>query len=293
MSVRSDVAYRYDGSYEGFLCCVFRAVYQKEDPAEICCFEEAQPTLFYEVDVDTEPEKATRVEKSFVRIGAGPLLQNVFFSCMPQKEKACLAFLRFAYRQKGQAAVSMLSHPLVAPLMAAQKFLFNESHLFKEFLRFSDHGGALTAVIEPKNFVLPYIAPHFAARYPCEYFLIWDKTHKAAFVHTPAQQGIFPLEAFTPPPVSKEEQTMRAMWKSFYDTIEIKARHNPRCRMTHMPKRYWAHMTELCPDSAYESPLTGGEASSAAAMQDILYKGALFTPEKSLSSAENPVSHLP
>lgn len=259
MFVRSDVAYRYDGSYEGFLCCVFRAVYEKEEPAEICVFEQAQPTLFCETEIETEPEKAARVEKSFRKLGCGAdsLIQNVFLSCMPQKELASLSFLRFAYKQQGRV-MCMLSHPLVAPLLAAQKFLFNESHLFKEFIRFSDHGGALTAVIEPKNFVLPHISSHFSARYPNECFLIWDKTHRAAFVHTPTQEGIFPLEAFTPPPITQEEREMRALWKSFYDTIEIKARHNPRCRMTHMPKRYWAHMTELCDDTAYESPAAEG-----------------------------------
>ena len=29
------------------------------------------------------------------------------------------------------------------------------------------------------------------------------------------------------------------------DAIAIKERYNPRCRMGHMPKRYWANMTEF------------------------------------------------
>ena len=31
----------------------------------------------------------------------------------------------------------------------------------------------------------------------------------------------------------------------FYDTIEVPGRRNHKCRMTHMPKRYWKHMTEF------------------------------------------------
>ena len=36
----------------------------------------------------------------------------------------------------------------------------------------------------------------------------------------------------------------------FYDTVEIKERHNPRKRMSSMPKRYWETMTEF-QDEAY------------------------------------------
>ena len=66
--------------------------------------------------------------------------------------------------------------------MPAQKFLRNEAHLTLEFLRFEDTGEALVAVIEPKNFVLPYIAHHFCTRFACEKLLVWDKTHAAALV---------------------------------------------------------------------------------------------------------------
>ena len=43
----------------------------------------------------------------------------------------------------------------------------------------------------------------------------------------------------------EEEALYRRLWRSFYDTISIEERYNPRCRMTHMPKRYWGTMTEF------------------------------------------------
>ena len=33
-----------------------------------------------------------------------------------------------------------------------------------------------------------------------------------------------------------------------YQTIAIPARHNPKCRMSHMPKRYWDNLPEMQPD---------------------------------------------
>ena len=64
MHHRTDLIYHYDGSFEGFLCCVFRAIFQKEDPMFICPQEEAQATLLETVVIDTEPDKAQRVRKS-------------------------------------------------------------------------------------------------------------------------------------------------------------------------------------------------------------------------------------
>ena len=46
-------------------------------------------------------------------------------------------------------------------------------------------------------------------------------------------------------PPDETEARYRLLWKRFYDTIAIKERYNPKCRMTQMPKRYWGTMTEF------------------------------------------------
>ena len=45
------------------------------------------------------------------------------------------------------------------------------------------------------------------------------------------------------PALDSTEQLRR-----FYDTIAIRERENPRCRMTNMPQRFWGTMTEFQPD---------------------------------------------
>ena len=42
----TDVAYRYDGSFAGFLCCVFESYARHEIPSEVCSPEEGQLNLF-------------------------------------------------------------------------------------------------------------------------------------------------------------------------------------------------------------------------------------------------------
>ena len=216
-------------------------------PQEVVCEADAQPSLFGEVALRTQQKKAARVFASIARkIGpaAEELVRDTYFSCAPGRELLVLRFLHFGYRT-GKSAPYMLSHPTVAPLVAAQKFLRNEAHLTLEFLRFEDTGEALVAVIEPQNFVLPYIAHHFCKRFACEKLLIWDKTHAAALVWQNGTARIVPLEGLALPPESAQEAQFKALWKQFYNTIAIAARENPVCRRTHCPKRYWAHLTEL------------------------------------------------
>ena len=139
----------------------------------------------------------------------------------------------------------MLSDDVVNVLFKAVQQLGNEAHLLKEFIRFSVYDNVLAAQITPKNFVLPFLGQHFAERFPNEAFLIYDTTHSMALTYEKGNMQIRPVEHFSMPAPSEEEKRFRRMWKMFYETIAIKERYNPRCRMNMMPKRYWANMTEF------------------------------------------------
>lgn len=75
--------------------------------------------------------------------------------------------------------------------------------------------------------------------------MIHDKTHGMALVYKPYEYHIIPMEGFEMASPDGEEARYRALWQEFYDAIAIPGRYNPRCRMSHMPKRYWEHMTEF------------------------------------------------
>jgi probable DNA metabolism protein len=243
----ADVVYLYDGSLSGFYCCVYESVYSRTLPCAIWPETEAQPTLFETRLIEISPEKAKRVARSIpAKIGerAAELVQTVFLSCLAEKEMALLRFLLLGY-DRGSCTPLLLGHPDVAPVLEAEKHLGGEAHLLKGFVRFSDYGGMLAATISPKNFVLPFIQGHFIARYRNENFMIFDKTHRAALIYENRKARIVPLEGIRFPEASESEEGYRALWKRFYNTVAIKARENPRCRITHMPKRYWENMLEV------------------------------------------------
>ena len=265
------VVYRYDGSFDGFLCCVFESVSRKEIPVMILPAEDEQATLYPERWIETQEDHARRVEASFPKKmspQAARFIKEGFLTCLPEKESALLRFIRQGYRYGG-SVLSRLTDESVYPLHRAVKNLHNEAHCFLEFLRFSEYRGAwgpegspdagedqallpappertvLAAVIEPKSQVLPLLAPHFCDRYPEETFLIADKTHGQVLYYHPYRPQILTASDFTLPDPGEEEAQFRQWWKTFVRAIAIRERRNPRCQRTHLPLWYRENMTEF------------------------------------------------
>ena len=240
---RSDVIYRYDGTFDGFLCCVFAAVYARMVPADITDADTLLPVRA----VATEPDKAARVTAGIekkIAPAAHDLVRTAFCADVPGKELPLLRFLLKGF-SRGGAVLTMYADEDVSYAHRLAKAVRNEAHRMKEFLRFSDHDGNLTAVIAPKHDVLERIVPHFAARLPGERFLIYDERRKKAYVHDGGVDRIFYAESVDPPEPGAEELAFRRLWKLFYDTVEIAARRNDRCRDRNLPKYYRPHMTEF------------------------------------------------
>lgn len=84
-----DVTYCYDGSFEGFLCCIFESYRNKEVPTAICCDEDFAPTLFAVRSVATDPDHARRVLRKLTI--CSPVCANLVrpgFSHLPAGKRA-------------------------------------------------------------------------------------------------------------------------------------------------------------------------------------------------------------
>ena len=241
-----NVIYVYDGSFAGFLCCVHESVYAKELPADIVSEANYAPNLYEQKLIKTDEQKALKVQSSIAKVSERTLqLTKHGFLCHHEnKELKLLKFLVSAFREGAKAAF-MLGNPEVSDVLDMEKHMLRESHLLKGFIRFADYGDTLAAVITAKNFVLPLLVNHFVSRFPNENFMIYDKTHKALLVYQDRKVEIMKVEEIEFAKGSEEELKYQALWKNFYDTIGIKERLNPKCRMTLMPKRYWGNMVEM------------------------------------------------
>lgn len=247
MSEHSPVRYTYDGTYEGFLTCVFESFDKREIPQDILPPDQCQLSLIPTREIVTDLQKAHRVRGSIPKkIGpqAASFLESCFLTCLIGKEVLMLDFLRKGYRQ-GEKILDHLTDDTIYTLQKAVRHLGNESHQLKGFIRFSIYHNILVSVIHPKNLVLPLLRPHFCDRYCNESFLIYDCAHGMGLCYRPYEWRILPMHNLVLEQPDEEEQTYRRLWKEYYDTIAIKERENPICRMSHMPKRYWDYMTEF------------------------------------------------
>ena len=243
----TDMAYCYDGSFAGFLCCVFESYARREIPAEVCPPEEGQLNFFGARDIPTDPQRARRVAAGLERLGAQvkDCITTGFLSTEGGKDLTLLRFARLCFEQ-GPRAAQMLGNPDAAAAFALARAVSNEACKCIEFIRFEQRDDMLGAVIHPQNYILPLLRPHFCGRFPEEDFMIYDAVHQAVLLHEGRSTRLLELAApLELPPPSAREQQFQALWTQFYKTLEIKARHNEKGRMTHCPKRFWADMVEM------------------------------------------------
>ncbi len=247
MSYGGALIYCYDGSFDGLMCCVFEGFARKEIPSEITVGIPVQLSFSEFRDIETDGEKAARVIAAIpkkISENVFDLVRKMFLSCAENKEMIIFLYLAKGFRV-GARIEHMLTDDTVNALNRAVLHCTHEAHLLEGFVRFSDCGGYLAAVIEPKNMVIPLLAGHFIDRLQNEDFLIYDKTHRMALVYYKRRAEIAENIGFELPPADGEEVMYRELWKCFYNAIGIKERHNPRCRMSLMPKRFWGNMTEM------------------------------------------------
>lgn len=241
--------YLYDGSFEGFLSCVFEVYENHEIPYDILEDVNVQQFIGYTYKtIDTDVEKSDRVYAS-VKNKICPLaLHNIYYtflSCEQKKGRMLLDYIRAGYQYTTNINNQLLLKPVDFVVNTSRR-VGGEAHSYLGLVRFSElDKGVFYSEIQPKNNILPIIAPHFASRFSSMPWIIHDSQRQLCVVYNAKNWYITEANEIPNVKLSDNEVEYRKLWKQFYDTIEIKERHNERCRMSHMPKRHWRYLTEL------------------------------------------------
>ena len=246
----TDTAYCYDGSFAGFLCCVFESYARKEIPAEVCPPEEGQLNFFGTRQIFTDEQHARRVAAGLDRLGreVKDRVTTGFLCTDPGKDLTLLRFVRLCFAQ-GPRAAQMLGDPDAAAAFAMERAVDNEACRLIEFIRFEERDGMLGAVIHPKHRILPLLRGHFCSRLPDENFLIYDAAHGTALLHRDGQVRYLAMERYIPG-TDETELDWQRMWKRFFKALTIEQRRDEKAQMSHVPKRFWQDMCEMQPDLA-------------------------------------------
>lgn len=281
-----DVVFQYDGTFDGFLCCVFESYVHKEFPIAFCGDEDC--CTLYEVRfVVTEKENAQRVYSSITgrSKAAGDIVRRGFLTCLENKEQHLYAFIRKLYKE-GPAFLRNPADEVYHPIARALRHLNGELEKLRGFVRFSDYSGVLGAEIEPKNRVLPLLRYHFCARYAGESFFIYDRTHKELLVYAKGHSRILQVDSLQLALPGDEELHFRMLWRRFFNAVSIDERRNERCQNTFLPKRYRGTMTEFLPSEDPQNtaiPPKTDAASAVPAAQGVIPVPAIL-PESAPSA---------
>lgn len=169
----TDTVYRYDGTFQGFLCCIFESYSRKEIPAAVCAPDRGQISFYDSCEIVTDPARAQRVARGLERLG--PMVKERittgFLSDDPEHELILLRFARICF-EKGPAAARATGDPDVCAAFDLERAVNNEACKYIEFIRFEQRDMMLGTVIHPKNRILPLLRGHFCSRLPDEDFMI-------------------------------------------------------------------------------------------------------------------------
>lgn len=252
-----EVVLLHDGTLDGIFTAIYDGFVLKnskyrdcyEDNIAIADEHSYEPQFFREyVTVVTDSVKASKTAESIVckiGINAYDVAMGVACHFSPEAGEVLFGFLVRGFRV-GKGITNMLTDSYVVRAFELSRKTYNESHLFKEFVRFSDVRGRLYSKIEPKCNILHMICEHFADRFPAENWIIYDAVHHVAAVH-PAFGQWFLADAEGVDYDRIEELAQDEyvdLWKLFVDTIAIEQRKNERCQNNHLPKWYRTNMTE-------------------------------------------------
>ena len=254
--------YRYDGSFEGFLCALAECLESGQGEGEILrpgC--DGQGCLFGGAvyDVVTDLGTALRFRERFVaKVSrkAFATLRYAFHSEAAGVEELLRRYVELGLEQGGRVQ-NMLAREPVSLVSRLSRKVVHEAHRFTGFVRFREVSwpGQITdrpsvsllyARIEPDSDILPFIAPHFRERLNDRPWMIHDLRRSSLVL---CDQGTWRLvrgvSQACQPDLTADEELANRLWRSYFQRMAIPERHNPRLQQNLVPLRFRAHLVEF------------------------------------------------
>jgi len=244
--------YRYDGSFEGFLCAVTDGLDLDDVHPEFMSDGTDGAVGLFAGDireVATAREAALAFRKRFVGAVSQEAFATARYAFHSQKEGIELLVWRYLTLglQVGGRLCGMLAEEPVHSVNRIARQVSYEAHKYKGFVRFREvEAGFLYAQIEPEADILPFIAPHFVGRVGDRPWMIHDlRRNRAAIFDLQSWRLFRDIELTAEPGLTESEQDYAALWQRYFQRHAIAERHNPKLQQKHVPLRYRKHLTEF------------------------------------------------
>lgn len=251
------IVFQYDKTFEGLLTALFHAYNRRVFPDRLLQEAEPLPLFCEEVfRVVTESSLADRVWR-----GAGRLLPAHFLSGItacwlseqPAVDELLFRYLRKAFDSKGKSVFN-LTDADVAEVSRLWKKVNNEATRVIQFVRFQKTADDIYfAATAPIYNVLPLTMGYFTDRFADQHWMVYDVKRQYGYYYDGQKveevrfeqdsefltSGILPDEL-----LAKDELLYQAFWQTYFRSIAIKERLNPRLHRRELPARFWPYLTE-------------------------------------------------
>lgn len=252
------IVFQFDHTFEGLLTVVFDAYFRKRFP-DVLLAEEAQLPLFADevYHTVTNVEKAARVWRGLEKkLSQGAL---AMLTCCWLSEQAEAPMLLFKYIRKTMdspySIETNFTDPNILSVTQLSQKVRNERMRAIQFIRFQKTSdGVYFGVLAPLYNVLPLTVEHFGDRFADQRWLIYDTRRHYGYYYDGEEVNEITFSNPTPPYLDtgiladdildKDEKLFQHLWKSYFNSICIRERLNPRKQQKDMPLRFWKYLTE-------------------------------------------------
>jgi len=246
---RRDASVLFDGTLEGFLCIFHAYYYEGVQPIYIQEEGSHQPTLeTEEYYVITDIDQALRIQQAIrkkISSLAEYQLTNAFMSCEADRFMAMFRYVILGFKV-GSNVDDHLQEDCVLRVQKLSRYVGREAHLLTGFCRFAETSDNIYyCSIEPVNDVLPILAHHFCDRMMNQAWIIHDKRRNKAAVYNGTEHVIANVPKNASIQYSDNEEHIQDLWTTFFHSVNIKERKNPKVQRNLIPLYFRKSMVEF------------------------------------------------
>ncbi len=250
--------FTYDGTFEGFLTCIFETYNRKNFPVDICSRVGEQKHLFAQkIDIQSDAQKAERVWKGIQNKLRGNNKQLVFYAFLSEEqgiEMKIYRFLRRLFSEHFNIETDFGDADVLYLTQTSQK-VKKEAMRMMQFVRFQHtKEGLYFCGIEPRYDVIPLVINHFKKRFAGQKWLLYDlkRNYGILFEKENVQEVMISSKEFSSMTgqvnenvLQEGEEFYQKLWKSYFTHINIQERKNLKLQRQYMPRRFWKYLPEM------------------------------------------------
>ncbi len=247
--MNKNTTYKYDGTTTGLLCALADAVkgggaasFQSDNSVKL---NFSDKTHLVKSDEDRS-ENFLQWLQAVSSAYSVRFLIYIMMSDYTGYEETLLGYCTLL-RKHGNNATRMQANPIIRSITDRCYRVTKEIHRFKGLIRFQElKSGKYWAPFEPDNNIIVALIPHFKARFANQNWILHDLarqilvTWNDEILHNEDANEYMRKET-----ISDAEKEIQQLWQTFYNSITIKNRLNPKVQTQFMPKRYWKYLPEI------------------------------------------------